>query len=64
MVDSMCSTGATLIGNRRETVDHQGEAWLVGQKMEIQTGPKKDHTQKMCNNIREGRLTNWELVLE
>jgi len=50
MGDSMCSTGATVIGNRRETVDHQGEARLVGQKMEIQTGPKKDHT-KICVTV-------------
>jgi hypothetical protein len=56
----MCSTGATFIGNGGETVDHQGQAWLDGHKMETQTGPYKDHTEKMCNNIRQGRLTKWE----
>lgn len=25
--------------------------WLVGQKMEIQTGPKKNHTEKICVTI-------------
>lgn len=39
-------------------MDHQGQAWLDGKKMETQTGPQKDHTGKISVTILD--KVNWQ----